>query len=564
MARGRPARRGESAAGLPAQRAGRRIPAVTTLVKSSAARMGMLIGVSVAGIYLAHAWSFSHVVNDDAYITFRYSLNWAAGIGPYFNAGEHVEGYTNFLLMGIVAALIHVGGPDVAAPAAKAIGVVGGLLAVYASHVWTRRRWALVPAASAHATWAVWAAPLMVAINGAFALNSVTGLETSLFAGLLATGLMLLDRAEERERWSGAGVAMGLAALTRPEGAILSLGALLAALAAGGWRRASLRRALALDLAIVIGVVALHAALRMCLYDGEWLPNTYYAKTGGPMVDPRSASYLWGYAAEHLGGPLAALPLLVLASRHVARAALPGLVVCVLACLQIVHTGPDWMLGYRPLGQYLPVWSVLAVLGIAAATGRRALVGAPVACLIALVALLARFDVRAELYRDAANSARGYQVGHAALADWLRERAAPGDAVALMDIGLIGYRNPALRMLDISGLTDRHIARAPGALFQKQYDPMYVLDQAPRFIVLIITRPRQEDGLGPFVALTPMEGRIANHPRFRAGYVVAEPPPRSDDPLEEVAALFGAVRIFEHADPKHIYLLAVFERKTGR
>ena len=34
---------------------------------------------------------------DDAYITFRYAANYAAGHGLVYNIGEQVEGYTNFL-----------------------------------------------------------------------------------------------------------------------------------------------------------------------------------------------------------------------------------------------------------------------------------------------------------------------------------------------------------------------------------------------------------------------------------------------------------------------------------
>ena len=34
---------------------------------------------------------------DDAFISFRYAENWVSGHGPVYNAGERVEGYTNFL-----------------------------------------------------------------------------------------------------------------------------------------------------------------------------------------------------------------------------------------------------------------------------------------------------------------------------------------------------------------------------------------------------------------------------------------------------------------------------------
>lgn len=43
------------------------------------------------------AWFFTI---DDAYLTFRYTANLAAGHGPVWNVGEDpVEGFTNFLWM---------------------------------------------------------------------------------------------------------------------------------------------------------------------------------------------------------------------------------------------------------------------------------------------------------------------------------------------------------------------------------------------------------------------------------------------------------------------------------
>src|SRR5690606_33595760 len=42
------------------------------------------------------AWAV-RMVQDDAFISFRYSQNLANGHGLVFNPGEKVEGYTNFL-----------------------------------------------------------------------------------------------------------------------------------------------------------------------------------------------------------------------------------------------------------------------------------------------------------------------------------------------------------------------------------------------------------------------------------------------------------------------------------
>jgi hypothetical protein len=45
--------------------------------------------------------------------------------------------------------------------------------------------------------------------------------------------------------------------------------------------------------------------------------------------------------------------------------------------------------------------------------------------------------------------------------------ARPGDTIALMDTGLVGYRCIDRRILDIS-LTDRFIGRSPGEFMAKK------------------------------------------------------------------------------------------------
>jgi hypothetical protein len=43
------------------------------------------------------------------------------------------------------------------------------------------------------------------------------------------------------------------------------------------------------------------------------------------------------------------------------------------------------------------------------------------------------------------------------------------------------------RIPDITGLTDRHIATSPGRFLLKEYDPAYVLDRRPEWIVVVLT-----------------------------------------------------------------------------
>ena len=52
------------------------------------------IGIGIFAIYKAF---IQHWVCDDAFISFRYAKNLNDGLGLVYNAGEYVEGFTNFL-----------------------------------------------------------------------------------------------------------------------------------------------------------------------------------------------------------------------------------------------------------------------------------------------------------------------------------------------------------------------------------------------------------------------------------------------------------------------------------
>ncbi len=137
-----------------------------TAADSALDRSAALLGLAAAGmLYVAHAWRYVVYINDDAFITFRYSRFLAMGLGPFYNVGEHVEGYTNFLLMLLVAPVIAVLGEGAALPFAKGVGVVSGLLALLLA--------ARIPAACAEGSgpgaspWAVPAVALAVALSPA-------------------------------------------------------------------------------------------------------------------------------------------------------------------------------------------------------------------------------------------------------------------------------------------------------------------------------------------------------------------------------------------------------------
>jgi len=542
-----------------------------------AGSLGAVVGL---GVYIAQiAFYFRHV-NDDAFITFRYSRFLASGLGPYFNVGEHVEGYTNFLHMLLMAVVYAVRGEATVPIAAKIVGVLAGAAALFAVYKTCR---ILVRQSSNLATYGNVVGGLavcLIAVVPGFAVNSTSGLETTTLAFLVTAGVLHGLRGRIEGRWMGAGFLWAAAAWTRPEGVAIFAVYWIAqgATAVIGRARSAtdgfpadrgLAKQMALDAAVVVVAVAAHLIFRYVAYDGELLPNTYYAKSEG----------FWGTTAWDYvrGGALApffgVLGLLLGVAgwwrSGLIRVGLPVVAVALFGAFLPFVVGGDWMPGWRFSVPFLPLLGVTVAVGwvriLAAAFRDRPRVTIVVAVVLVVTSALLYDDERRELADHLQLRADGYATGHQALATWIHEEAAePGASVAILDIGIVGYYNPEQRILDISGLTDRHIARSPGPLMKKEYDPAYVLDQTPEIIVLVISalgdprEPLRPDArFGTWIAA---ETRIYNHPEFVAHYRRTREALPGSAPTEWLAARFGAERVFEHAHPDQHYFLAAYRR----
>jgi len=545
----------------------------------------------ILALFLAQAAYYWYYVNDDAFITFRYSRFLAMGRGPYFNMGEHVEGYTNFLLMLLMAPVIALGGEGAALPAAKLIGVLCAALSLGAAFALCRMLCRQSEGTSAWAGLCGLAATGMAAVCPAYALNSTSGLETALFSACITSGLFLGLLSYGSGRWRGAGLAFAAAALTRPEGiAIFSIfwvaqlftiltrapgspGDPDARRPLGTFKGIRVPRHLIMDAVIVGAVFAGHLAFRLIAYDGEWLPNTYYAKIGGFWkTDP------WTYIKSGILTPFFGLagiiPALIGLSldKQIRKVVLPAFFVVLAGSLLPLYSGTDWMPGWRFVIPYIPLTAALVVTGwsqLGRMLSKRGWAGPLFSLLCIPMLIAAQSDMRRGLYKYTFNRTHGYGTGHTALAEWLRREAAgPGDTIALMDIGIVGYLCIEQSILDITGLTDRFIAKSPGGFLSKQVDPSYILERGPEFIVLTFTCPG--DPLKPpsegleFIAGTDIEDKLYRHPVFRELYMNKRAPRGPDAGwMGALAAELGAERIFQHTHPGGYYLLAPFRRSES-
>lgn len=531
----------------------------------------LLIAVLVGGA--AHALWFWEYVNDDAYIAFRYSLRLARGDGPYFNVGEHVEGYSSLSFMLAMAPVAALFGEGAVPIAAKALGLVSGVstLVLVAA---LARRVALTSSHASHSAGAGLLAAALVAASPSFAVNSVNGLETTFYAVVLCLGAYLGARLVERGSGHASGIAFAIAVLSRPE-AIAVVAAHAAARLPGAlrepgpWRQRPLvARRLVPESAWAVGALAAQLAFRMVAYDGELLPNTYYAKLGG-FWRMDAGTYLYEGMLSPYGWLGVLVGLWACFFRATPTVVLPVAAMGVTGALLPFVTGTDWMPGQRLLAPYLPLVACLLGVGwwqmLGVATGERVRWRAAAAALVIVGAWFQTSAKAADMRRGLAMRAAGYRGGHQLLADWLcTERSDAGDTLALMDIGLIGYRCIDRQILDITGLTDRTIAKSPGTFLRKEYDPAYVLERKPRFVILTFTKegdPTRPPTDLEFQPWTTMERDLYEHPEFQRWY--ARVPGHSDDSaswLAQTAATYGAVRVFQHLHPGSFYLLVVFER----
>ncbi len=344
---------------------------------------------------LAMAWAWSRAwVCDDAFISFRYAENFAGGLGLVYNAGERVEGYSNPLWVWLCALAVRCGLDPVTFGQGLGIVCYGALVP---ATWWAGNRLAGRSErgeAGAHdgdtgARFLPLAA-VGVALHQHLRDFSSCGLETLGFVLLVTLIVGVLARADGNRPFAVASLLCCLAAVTRPDGALVgALAGLLAVLAS--IRRRSLAPALAFG---VPGFLLFVPFLGWrVLYYGELLPNTAYAKSAHEPYLGQGVYYLQLYFEAYW----VLLPGLVAAAAFLFARRRPGLLrlgAIVLGYLAfVVWVGGDFMFARF----CLPVTPLLYLaLEVVARRFLRGLSGWVAVLLVGLATLL--FHQRPDLY----------------------------------------------------------------------------------------------------------------------------------------------------------------------
>lgn len=229
---------------------------------------------------------------EDAGISFAYARNAAMGEGFVgYPGGERVEGFSNPLWTFILSGMYWIGiNPWTGS---KILGALFGSLALCSVYGISRRMrmdgyWPFVP-------------PIMLALSTQFVVWNGSGLENSLYALLLCTGMLrLLLEDEQEERYPLSALCFSLAAVTRPEGIMYGVvGLVTKAIFSFPKRRF---RSFALWCVFLTLPFCGYLYWRYQYFAWE-LPNTYYAKLGkGNQFRPFSwTTKGWKYINKYLG-----------------------------------------------------------------------------------------------------------------------------------------------------------------------------------------------------------------------------------------------------------------------
>ena len=375
---------------------------------------------------------------EDAYITFRFAENWGHGLGPVYNAGERVMGFSSPLWTGWLALGSAVFGSAFAFARASGIAFDLGALAL-GTRVLDRE----------HGRFTAWIFAIFFAIHPIFAANSVLGMETSLFLFLLMASPWALQA-----RHRAAGVVIGLLALVRPEGIVA---AAIAALGAPARPRL-----------VALGVAALgYGAL--AAYFGSPIPQSVLAKAAtygivGPLgglqwiegILPWFVSGTWPMTPEgtnllpiSLVGTPAAIVGAALLWRNRARHGVAWIVgaagMTILAFYFALGVPYFFWYGVVPIAS----WAWLASIGMPMISRNRLLYASLALYLVSNTILLRNLYVG----RVKQETLSFWQAGNA-----LAQASGGRGTVFLEPIGHIGYLS-RLRVIDEVGLVSPRVAK---------------------------------------------------------------------------------------------------------
>jgi len=428
----------------------------------------------ILAIFVVHAMSLNFT-QDDAFISYRYAQNFTQGKGLVFNAGERVEGYTNFLWIILLSLFAGLGLDMIII--SKILGIASGCVTLVLLHqisqlFFPKKDW-LFPLFPS----------LLLTASSAFAYWSISGLETAFFVMMVLVSIYFYF--SYPRLWI---VSCALSTLVRPEGGLIFGILLLHKLL---FRKAPLGESLSYLVGFVLFLLPF--LIFKVFYYGDILPNPFYAKTGVSFEYVKSGvEYFWLFLKHYgLWGVLYLAPIIFYKSLD-SRGQLLVLFLY-LYTLYVIIIGGDVLKVHR---FFLPILPLLCLF--------------PVICLqrlhfkfksnlrVRMVSIFLLLSLSALFFLLPHKWIRSVRVFEKQLVDrmqpvaeYLKKNYGAGFSVAITTIGSISYYlGTEAHVIDMLGLTDKFISRHPEKIEgiaatwkERKYNSRYLLSLDPDFIL---------------------------------------------------------------------------------
>jgi arabinofuranosyltransferase len=423
----------------------------------------LLVGIA-SHIALGIIFDFTQ---DDAYITFRYATNFVNGEGLVYNAGERIEGYTNFLWT-IIMVLARLGHLDLSI-FSRVLGICLGIGSILVLFSIGRRIFG---------PGSLWpgVACLLAGMNYSFAYWSVAGLETAAFTLTVLTSLYFYMKRSYLAPWL-----LALATLLRPEGAMVFAFVIIYEFI----RAKDISRFLVGCLVVYSILILPFIAFKLHYY-GSLIPNPFFAKTDfglQALLDGTAytAVFFWHYFA---GG--AFLVPLVLAFHRRNSSVSMILSFVILYTLYIIIVGGDALKVHRFFVPVLPLLTLLVLFGLTKAFANKM-----ITAVLAVMLLLWQMAVPYHYVQTYHQAEKGLTLKMMRIGENLKKTDSSRFSLAASTIGMIGFSLLGHDVIDMLGLTDSTIARHPepasegitSTWRENHYNARYLLSREPDYIL---------------------------------------------------------------------------------
>jgi arabinofuranosyltransferase len=438
------------------------------------------------------SWSFWFQNVDDAYISFRYGKNLMSGSGLVYNAGEYVEGYTNFLWTVVTSPFTKIKIVDISIFALS----IGLLLSIFNIFLLTRIAKQFMDIFKNKPSYLILLPAIFFVLDDSIAFWAIGGMEFPMYALFILAATYFYFRINyAANNYLYMALFLMLCTLTRPEGnmifVITMFHFLLYRKNVDKWKKKFI---------IVSGLYALFVLLYYgfkYLYYGQLIPNTFYAKG----VTDITMNLLLGfkYLALCIGTRLYVfIFILFIPFKKVVKDFKQSYLILfsLVYIFYLLVVGGDWMIANRFFVPIIPFLYVLSAIGIINAVNKISGLGSRyeqnknkiIGTGVTLLSIML-FAVTLSLleYKELIIKDENYKYEHqwSMFGKWLKKNVSHETVIAVGPAGKIPYYSE-LYTIDMWGLNNDFIAKTTSKRLQaghKKFDFEYVLSLSPEFII---------------------------------------------------------------------------------